>query len=476
MLSLALESTMDRIVRPRKTFLQEFALNSTLFGYSLVVTFLINFLRMFYRLSRRLSSQLKGREEIKTSSLNLARLRRQKKKCVVFFCSSSGEFEQARPIIDRLEKPGDCFTHVFFFSRSGYDYARARGEKVSYSLCPVDTIWNWGWILSALRPDCSIVVRHEWWPAFLATAHAWSPVWLINAVDTAAVSGKKGAIYSAFRNLGRKWLAQFFDRIYVVDNADLDAFTKGLGRPAPITSAIGDTKYDRAVERALQHTAESTHLSELIQKILPGNHLIAGSIYREDLDILIPTFAESSSLKSEWVLVLAPHHPKPDVIAGIRQRCRAAGIESITLSSLDSAQDPLVANGRALIVDTMGQLAELYSIGDIAFVGGAMHAKIHNVLEPAAHGLALASGPFYKNSREAIRLHQSGVLTIVEDKKQLADWWVDSARHTQEVKKSIYSKVSGLCGASDRLLGALNDLLKSSAISPNSLGEGAINA
>jgi 3-deoxy-D-manno-octulosonic-acid transferase len=107
----------------------------------------------------------------------------------------------------------------------------------------------------------------------------------------------------------------------------------------------------------------------------------------------------------------------------------------------------------------MGQLAELYSIGDLAYVGGAMHAKIHNVLEPAAHGLALSSGPFYKNSREAIRFQKDGILTVVENAAQMTSWWTESARQVSDIRKSIHSKVYELCGASDKLFSALEELL-----------------
>jgi len=460
---MILVAPMDKAVRTRKSNLHELSLSASLVIYSVLVVVVVAFARMLSRFSHRLAAQLEGRNEIRNTALDLAKRRCQKTNCVVFFCSSSGEFEQARPLIDRLERTGNCFTHVFFFSRSGWDYAQARKETMSYSLCPIDTTWNWGWLFSAIRPNCSVVVRHEWWPAFLATAHAWNPVWLIDAVDTTKDYGKRKSFELPLRQWARKRLARFFDRIYVVDAEDLDAFTKELGRPAPVTAAIGDTKYDRVIERATIQKSESAKLSEQVRRAIPGRYLIAGSIYQEDLDVLLPTFSDSEALHADWVLVLAPHHPKAEVIDSIARQCARSHIEILTLSSLSAPQNPLRSNRRALIVDTMGQLAELYSIGDLAYIGGAMHAKIHNVLEPAAHGLALASGPFYKNSREAIRLQQAGILTVVEDKAQLTSWWTQSASHGSEISRVVRTKVSELCGASNILFSAMQELLNRNA-------------
>ena len=451
---------MDKTIRPQKSAASEYTVSIVLFLYSIIVMFLLNIFRLIAPLSPRIASQLEGRSDIRDSSLHLARLRSRKSKCVVFFCSSSGEFEQAKPLIDRLNKSGKCFTHVFFFSRSGFDYARARKETVSFSLSPVDTVWNWGWVLSALRPDCSIVVRHEWWPGFLATAHAWNPVWLIDAVDNQDNEKHKKGLVAKIRQISRRWLARFFDRIYVVDEKDLDAFTKALGRPAPITSPVGDTKYDRVLERSREVNTDAALLTKKITENFPGRNFIAGSIYSEDLDVLIPAFTDVLSGCNDWNLILVPHHPKLEFVDGIKRRLAAAGLHSIKLSELaNSGLTTAPGKTRAIVVDSMGQLAELYRIGELAYVGGAMHAKIHNVLEPATHGLALASGPQYKNSREAIRLQHDGVLTAIKTKDELSTWWKLAAKNGNEVRLSINKKVADLCGASDILFVALEELL-----------------
>ena len=68
-----------------------------------------------------------------------------------------------------------------------------------------------------------------------------------------------------------------------------------------------------------------------------------------------------------------------------------------------------------MIIDAIGKLADLYSYGNIAFVGGSFKGKVHNVLEPAIYGIPVLTGPFIKNSSEALQLKNSGLIEINEE-------------------------------------------------------------
>lgn len=468
---------MDRAMRPNRSALSLTVQGLLLYIYSIGVALLMRLLAILAPLIPRLAEQLKDRGSVKDTALKIAKARQFKKNCVVFFCSSSGEFEQARPLIDRLEATKTCFTHVFFFSKSGADYVKARQETVSWSLCPSDTVWDWGWLLSALRPDCTIIVRHEWWPGFLGTAWHWNPIWLIDAVG-GTITGTKNSrsIFKKIRlcskNAVRKLIARFFDRIYVVDNSDIDWFSRLLGVAAPIVRVTGDTKYDRAIERAQQQRSKVDALATVVAPWTHKHRFIAGSIYEADLNVLLPAFGAIRTSLPEWTMFVAPHHVNSNEIAAIESNCEKSAISVIRLSKILSGTPSLPKASLTaeqsitydvVLVDTMGQLAEVYGVGEIAWIGGGMHAKIHNVLEPAAHGLALAAGPLFKNSREAIRMVELGVLTTVSTTAELVTWWKSTAQLSTDLKSSITRRVADVCGASDCLMNALQELFAAHA-------------
>lgn len=411
--------------------------------YSAIITAVVPFLKILGQVSPKLRAQLANRPSVDETARCLQAKRKDYKHAVLFFCSSAGEFEQARPIIDRLLKRGDTFVHTMIFSRSGYDYAIARKETVSYSLAPLtDSVWHWGWIFSALRPAVIAIVRHEIWPGFTQAAKNYAPIYLIDA------SQSLGEQNSRLKKLARSTLLRMFKRIFTVSEEDARFFHSQYSVPQDQIVISGDTKYDRALERA---TASVQQLQDnQLFSSTSLNRLIIGSAHKPDLEILLNAVRLDPTILKEWQIVVAPHHIDSDNISTFRRAIENAGIE-VRLFSKGEIRSNV---NDIVILDTMGMLAEAYRHGTAAFVGGASHYQVHNVLEPAIHGLALAWGPFYKNSQEAIYLTNRGTAHIVSNAQDFKDWLhsAKSDAHTATENTNPTSlAVRSLCGASDMI-------------------------
>lgn len=408
--------------------------------YSALFTLLIPLLKFAARFSPRFKSQIAGRPSIADTSAKLHENRKRFKHGALFFCSSAGEFEQARPLMDRLSSRGDTFVHALIFSRSGFDYARARAERCSYSLAPVsDSVWHWGWILSAMRPSLITVVRHELWPGFMGAAKNYAPVYLIDA------SASLGEQRSFLKRLVRSTLFQMFERIFVVSDGDRDYFRSEYGVGKDRIIVAGDTKYDRVLERAKLSTEKEPD-QPLFVGSAPGR-LILGSAHKPDLMIFTEAVKKSPAILADWQVVIAPHHIDEDNLASFRSELNAVGVEVARWS-----QGRIADKGAVVLLDTMGMLAEAYSQATAAFVGGASHYQVHNVLEPAVHGLALAWGPHYKNSQEAAYLVGQGAAHVVNNAEEFTAWLgvTKNSRATGDNQTAV--TVRSLCGASDRII------------------------
>jgi 3-deoxy-D-manno-octulosonic-acid transferase len=172
---------------------------------------------------------------------------------ILFFCSSAGEYEQALPIVQRLPveiagRQRGFSTLFLFLSQSGLDFFRARGEKGRAGLAPVDTLWNWRALQRQHRIAISIVIRHEWWPAFLHVMGKTGPLILVDA--TVPASDPE----SAWKNAARGYLARKFTMIFTVDEPSRSFFIEKYGIAPEKVKATGDTKFDRALDRAQANT------------------------------------------------------------------------------------------------------------------------------------------------------------------------------------------------------------------------------
>lgn len=435
------------------------------FLYSCLVKIALPFAGLVSLFSDSVKYQLEGRKAAKSieARINLAALRRVRERCVVFFCSSAGEYEQAKPVISRLEAD-DVFCHVFFFSRSGFTFAKARGEKISYSLAPDDCWWTWGGLLSALRPNAAVIIRHEFWPGFMTATSRRCPVFVLDAV-LPSMMGREWAFKTRFSAAWKAWLFRFCGvRACTVDASATEYFTKQLQVPREFIFEIGDTKYDRVVERVagLRETAAERILRMRKMWKGPFPMLVIGSAHQPDVEIILSALALHEAPKLR--LVVVPHDLSSNNIVAISNQLREAGkkvesIEDIELLLIDDKS----FDCDAVLVDSMGHLSELYGLADLAFVGGAVHAKIHNVLEPAAWGIPITCGMKIDNSQEARLLRDAGLITPSPSPQSLAGTWKQQLLDSKLLERQMQETLCEFAGSSDRFIAVLNEFLRKEA-------------
>lgn len=413
-----------------------------LIAYSLAFTILGKFIKIITLFSPKLRAQLKDRPTVAELAADLQKKRRDFRSSVLFFCSSAGEYEQARPLIDRLANE-KVFVHTMIFSKSGYEYVMARKDNVSFSLSPAtDSVWDWGWLFAALRPSVIAVVRHELWPGFIWSAKNYGHLVLIDA------SRSLGEAKSKPKKIVRSALLSMFDKIYVVSTSDADFFIKNYALSKKLLIVSGDTKYDRVLERSLSAVGVNSRLSSLLPKA--KKRLVLGSAHPADLDCFLGALALNAHLTNEWQFVIAPHHIDVTNINLFQQKLKEAGLDSKTYTTTEV--NSAISHDQIIILDTMGMLAEAYSFGTAAFVGGASHYQVHNVLEPAVHGLKLAWGPKYENSQEAVRLVKEGIAKVIHTPAEFMAWLNDIGSMKSVSDNGTADAVGSLKGASDLIL------------------------
>lgn len=413
--------------------------SAVLLIYSFAFTVVGKFARVLALFSPKLKAQLAGRPSVSDLAAVLQRKRKNYKDAVLFFCSSAGEYEQARPLIDRLVKD-KVFVHTLIFSKSGYDYATARKDDVSFSLSPAtDSVWDWGWLLAALRPTLTAVVRHELWPGFVWSAKNYGSLVLIDA------SRSIGETNSKPKKFVRSALLNMFDKIYAVSKTDADFFIQNYNLDQKNVMISGDTKFDRVLERSLSSVNSISKLSTLLPKV--DLRLVLGSVHPADLETLLGAVTLDKNLLQDWQVVIAPHHIDAENIKHFQSRLKDAGLDSKTYTTIDDGRS--MAANQILILDTMGMLAEAYSFGTAAFVGGASHHQVHNVLEPAVHGLNLAWGPRYESSQEAVQFVNDGIAKVVKTPVDFKTWLNGISAMKSSNDNGTANAVGSLKGASD---------------------------
>lgn len=414
--------------------------------YSLAFGILRPIIKILALFVPKIAGQIKERPDVSAIARDLAVVRAQFRECAIFFCSSAGEFEQALPIISRLQSSADTYVQVIFFSQSGLDYVKARREKIPCMLMPLtDSIWQWGWLFSALLPTLTCVIRHELWPGFLTIAGRFSRLYLIDA--SFSHGEKNSRIWGFFR----RRLLQHFDHIFAVSQSDYNYFTDGCGIPSSMVTVTSDTKYDRVVERAQARPDLVANLRDQLQHLTPDGtkyRLVLGSAYVNEIELLISAITGHKELLRLWQVIIVPHQLKISNVDAISTKIENQGYRPIKYSSIDHSTQP----SHFIIVDKMGMLAEIYGTADAALIGGALHHQVHNVLEPASHGLAIAFGPFYKNSQEAIHLVEAKLATVVNHGVEFTDWWQNLEQSGKLRRQIMLDATNKLTGAADLII------------------------
>ena len=287
--------------------------------------------------------------------------------------ASLGEFEQGRPIIERIRKTHPEYKILLtFFSPSGYE-VRKNYQGVDYIFyLPIDTPRNARRFLDAAHPEIAIFVKYEFWLNLLRDLRR-------RKVRTYIVSAifRRNSIF--FRPYGGMWrqALESFDVMFV-QNEESKKLLAGLGFDNVIVA--GDTRFDRVAEIA----AAAKHI-DIIDRFKGDKRLfVAGSTWNPDEELLIRLINDNPDVK----FIVAPHEMDEGRMARL-----AAEAKGGTLRYTQCTPHTAYGSKQLLILDTVGILASVYGYATWSYIGGGFGVGIHNTLEAATFGLPVRIRP-----------------------------------------------------------------------------------
>ncbi len=340
-----------------------------------------------------------GRKDWQTNLDN--KLKAISKERIWMHCSSLGEFEQGRPVIDSLRKEYPSKAIILsFFSPSGYNIRKNYPGADVVIYLPCDTFQNARVFVDIVKPTLTLFVKYDLWFNYLTAIKEKNLALIIISV---LIKQPLKGIYNHYYALR---CYELMDTIFVQDQQSLQYLTS-----AGIKQVIvaGDTRIDRVTALPLEASNKDFSTLELFKD--NKKVLICGSTWPKDEEMLRSLF-ESVNFK-EWKAIIAPHEIEENHLKELENML---GSSTVRLSKLEKDNASVY---RYVIVDSVGQLSTLYSQGTLAYIGGGFGKGIHNTLEPAAFILPVIFGPHYKKFQEANQLVSVKAFTSIMDSEQL---------------------------------------------------------
>lgn len=322
-------------------------------------------------------------------------------KYIWFHASSLGEFEQGRPMMEKIKATHPEYKILLtFFSPSGYEVRKNyKGADVICYL-PFDTPYRVKKFLNLANPAIVVFIKYEFWGNYLTELKKRGvPVYIISAIFR-----PDQLFFQWYGKLYRKML-YCFNHLFVQDER-----SEKLLREFGITNVTvtGDTRFDRVLD-----VCDQARELPFIEKFLRDKSgkksvvMVAGSSWPQDEAIFIPYFHEHPEMK----LIIAPHEIHREHLLSIQAMLKRPSVR------LSEAHEDDLADKDCLIIDSFGLLSSIYRYGQIAYIGGGFGAGIHNTLEAAVYGVPVLFGPNYHKFKEAKDLIAVGGGFPVSDEK-----------------------------------------------------------
>ncbi|MFK8010066.1 MAG: 3-deoxy-D-manno-octulosonic acid transferase [Saprospiraceae bacterium] len=306
-----------------------------------------------------------------------------------FHCASLGEFEQGRPLIEKIKKTLPEYKILLtFFSPSGYEI-RKNYEQADYIFyLPLDTKKNAKKFLEIVKPQMAFFVKYEFWYNYLHQLNQRKiPTYLISSIFR-----RDQIFFKTYGTFFKKMLF-FFDHIFVQNEKSKTILLEnGISH----LSVTGDTRVDRVLE--IQKSKKSFDKINTFKGT--SEILIGGSTWPPDEDILIEWIHAQKDFR--WKFIIAPHDISENHLEEIEKKLKVNTVRFSKANTFNSAA------AKVMIIDNIGMLSSLYQYGKIALIGGGFGSGIHNTLEPITFGLPVIFGKKYQKFEEAINLVKTG--------------------------------------------------------------------
>ena len=303
-------------------------------------------------------------------------------KYIWFHAASLGEFEQGRPLMERIRATHPEYKILLtFFSPSGYEVRKDYKGADIVCYLPLDTVNNARRFLRTVRPVMAFFIKYEFWYNYLhVLKHRCVPTYSVSSIF------RRDQIFF-------KWYGRDYARVlscfttFFVQNEE----SKLLLGPIGIKNAVvvGDTRFDRVLQ--IKEASKQLPLVEAF--VSNAEHVFcAGSSWQPDEEIFIPYF----NGRSDWKLIIAPHVIGEEHLAQMMQLLKGRRVTRYTQTNPEEA-----AKADVLIIDCFGLLSSIYRYAQVSYVGGGFGAGIHNTLEAGVWGIPVIFGPNNKRFAEA---------------------------------------------------------------------------
>lgn len=389
---------------------------------------------------------------------------------------SSGEVTAALPVIRELRLREPLAKIVLSTTTpTGREMAEkhARGDVDGVFYFPLDFPFVVNRVLAQVRPTILVLVETELWPNLLSAAkRRGTRVILVNAKISDRAMRRSRIVRPVYR-----WMMGNVDRLCAQSEEDAERLIE-LGAAPEAVSVVGNTKFDGDyVEVSPAQAAQMRHELGLPAA---GPVLVAGSTNPREEDAVLDAFSKVRMRHMDARLIIAPRHPvrAEEIQTLIRERGWHAARRTRMLAGDPEADPARRAEDTVVILDTMGELAALYAVATVVFVGGSLIPKGgHNVLQPLAQGKPVLFGPYMHNQRDTSNLALAEkVAWQIRDADELADEvlrLIESPSELARVEGKARQIIAENRGAARRCAEAISDALSPTWQAGSSAGDGA---
>ena len=365
------------------------------------------------------------------------------KRVVWFHAASVGEFEQGRPVMEKLKTNfPDVAIVLTFFSSSGYELRKNYEGADLIVYLPSDSASNAKRFLESVQPSVAIIIKYEFWFHFINESKKLG----VHLLSVSTILRASQPFFKFYGGLHRSMLRSF-DHFFVQDE-NTHTLLHSIGVEQSTVS--GDTRFDRVVEIAkVKKEIEAV-------KSFKGNEklMVLGSVWPSDMEMLTPFI---SKYHKEIKFVIAPHNVEKKEVDDLVVKL---GLEVMRYSERETKnpEDYLT-----LVIDNIGLLSSIYGYADYAYVGGAFRKTLHNTLEAAVFGIPVFFGddPTNQKFREAIELEKAGAGFAIPNADELTSKFqevcLDEVRY-EKVGKLAADYVRNNTGATEKIVRYLSEL------------------
>jgi 3-deoxy-D-manno-octulosonic-acid transferase len=326
------------------------------------------------------------------------------RRLIWFHSSSLGEFEQAKPIIEKLKKDDSIAVIVTFFSPSGYKNSVKYPFADIISYIPFDSAPLAEKFIDLVKPKLVLFMRYDFWPNFVKILKEKNiPSFIVDATMRSD-SKRLLPVSKSFH----KTLFSDITRILTVSPDDAENF-RLFDYPSDRLLPVGDTRFDRVYQKSIEAKSRKLFADDFFK----GKKVfVFGSSWEADEEVVLPAVEKLFKYDKDTIMIIAPHEPTIPHLEKLEQNFLGK-YPAIRFSYLNNYN-----NERIIIIDSIGILLTLYHYADLVYVGGSFKQGIHNVLEPAVYGVPVLFGPKIGNSLEAKTMVKLGSGLVVTNKKE----------------------------------------------------------